>query len=378
MEQMQRELADQRALIDGQSARLAAQQAEIDRLRRQVALAEAPRPALAQAEPAAQPAATALPGSPVGQAPAPSPADLQRVADLAGVNVLSRAGRLVIEPSLEYSSSSSNRLVFRGVELIPGVQIGVIEASNADRNTLAATATARFGITDNLEIEARVPYLIRSDRVEAIQQRQDTLVQQAALGQQGLGDVELGLRYQLNHPIGPQPIFIGTLSVKTPTGKSPFDVPFDAFGVAQGLATGSGFWAIQPGVSFLLPSDPVVIFGGASYVYQLPRTIDRTVGSVLVGRVDPGDAVTANLGFGFALNQRFSFSLGYKHTYIFPTRSELNAEIVASSRVQVGVLELGMSYRLSERQTLNFNLGIGATRDAPDLTIGIRAPFSVN
>ena len=39
---------------------------------------------------------------------------------------------------------------------VTGVQIGVIEASDADRDTFATTFALRYGLTNRLEVEARV------------------------------------------------------------------------------------------------------------------------------------------------------------------------------------------------------------------------------
>ena len=91
-------------------------------------------------------------------------------------------------------------------------------------------------------------------------------------------------------------------------------------------------------MSFLLPSDPVVIYGGIGYLWNIERNIDRVVGDVFVGKVDPGDAINANVGFGFALNPRFSFSLG-------------------------------------QRQSLSLGFKFGVTEDAPDVGITMRIPF---
>lgn len=378
---MQDELAQQRALLQSQASRIEEQQREIDGLRRQLlgstALAElrgtgvgyGVQPAASSQNPAAAPT------TPVGAAPELPTVQAQVQAVPEGQGVLTPAGRLILEPSLEYTHASTNRLVFRGIELIPGIQIGLIEASDADRDTIAASASVRYGITDRLEAEVRVPYLIRSDRIEVVQQREGTIVREIELDEQNLGDVEFALRYQINRPVGQRPILVGSLRVKSDTGRSPFEVPFDEFGIATGLATGSGFWAVQPGINFLLPSDPAVIFGGLSYLYHIPRDINRTIGDVVVGRVDPGDAITANLGFGFALNPRFSFSLGYRHNYVFPTVSELGESIQRSNDLQVGSFAFGMSYRVTERQTVNVGFEFGVTEDAPDVGITIRTPF---
>ena len=379
---MQTELAAQRKQIEEQARHLTQQQEELDRLHQLVIVAEHSPESSSSPQPLQTPtkpdtSIAALPEDPVGGSPSLTRVE-QADAVLGGVGVLTRPGHFVLEPSLEYTSSSNNRLVFRGVELIPGIQVGLIEANNVARDTIVLAQTIRFGLTNDLEIEGRVPVLWRSDRTTMTQQRQDVTDQSTKLSQRGLGDIELGLRYQLNHPIGEKPILIGTFRVKSDTGRSPFAVPFDSSGVAQGLATGSGFWAVQPGLSFLLPSDPVVIFGGSSYLHQFSKNINRTVGTAMVGRVDPGDAIGANIGFGFALNPRFSFSLAYQHNYILPMRSEINDVLSRADGLQVGIFSLGMSYRLTERQSLNFGLEIGATRDAPDASLIVRLPFSTN
>ncbi len=392
-------LAEQRALIDQQNVMLAeqrqqivkmqgqliTQQAQIDRLS-SFALAEAPlemfrgtgmgQGVAGPALPGPGSDAVALPDAPVGEAPPPEEPPERRVAAVPeGQGVLTRAGNLIFEPSFEYTRSSTNRLVFRGIELIPGIQIGLIEATDADRDTLVGTASLRYGISDRLEAEVRIPYLYRNDRIEVVQQRDEGIVRSIALREDGIGDAEFSLRYQLNRPVGQKPIFVGSLRVKSDTGKGAFDIGYDEFGVATGLATGSGFWAVQPGLNFLMPSDPAVIYGGVAYLYHIPRDVNKLVGDVLIGRVDPGDAVSANVGFGFALNPRFSFSLGYRHNYIFPTRSEIGDTIQKSNYIHVGSLNFGMSYRLTERDVLNLGFEIGVTEDAPDVSITLRMPF---
>ncbi len=384
------ELAAQRAVIERQAARIEQQQSAIDALQARrldsagLQAARGTGLALQQAQPVPpvqpqrppSPSAEPPPSAPVGEAPNIPTIEKELEAVPQGQGVLTPPGRLVIEPSVEYTNSSNNRLVFRGIELIPGIQIGVIEASDADRNTFAPSVSLRYGLTDRLEFEFRAPYLIRSDRIEVVQQRDGTIVRQIDLSERSIGDVEFAARYQLNRPVGQKPIYVASLRVKSDTGRSPFEIPYDDFGIATGLATGSGFWAVQPGVNILLPSDPGVLFGGAAYLYHLPKNIDQEIGGVLVGRVDPGDAVTANIGFGFALNPRFSYSLGYRHAYIFPTTTELGQTTQRSNGLQVGSLSLGLSYRVTMRHTVNLSFDFGITEDAPDLGLTLRVPFS--
>ncbi len=396
LQAIQSELTEQRALIASQNAVIQAQNDKIARLQRystppySAAMAEMPEhlshmrgAGLLQS--AVAPAAVqigtnpdddlALPDGPVGEAP-PTNSNIEQKAEAVpeGQGVLTPKGRFVLDPSIEYTRSSTNRLVFRGIELIPGIQIGAIEASDADRDTIIATAALRYGLTNRLEIEARAPLLYRADRIQVIQQRDEQITREVDLEETGVGDVELSLRYQLNEPKPQKPIWVAGLRVKSDTGSSPFEIPFDEFGVATGLATGSGFWGVQPSLSFLLPSDPVVIYGGAGYLWNIERSIDAQIGDAFIGDVDPGDAINASVGFGFALNPRFSFSLGYRHNYIFATKTQFGETVQESDDIQVGSFNFGMSYRLSERQSLNLGFQFGATEDAPDVSVVARIP----
>jgi hypothetical protein len=390
--EQERLLADQRAALEDQKRQLqqlqAATQQALDRIASQQELmatrgaggqaVAAPRGpgegtqpiVVAQVTPATQGA----PIAPVGEAP---PEETQRVEVEAlpeGSGVLTPKGSWVWENSFDYTHGSSNRLVFRGIEIVTGIQIGVIEASDADRDAISGATAFRAGLSDRIEVEARIPYLYRSDRVTTLVQREETATRSLELEGKDLGDIELSLRYQLNAGRGGAPIYIANLRVKTPTGSSPFDIPRDEFGVAAELATGSGFWAVEPSVSFIYPTDPAVLFGSIGYLAHLADDIDRVIGDVPVGKVDPGDSISMAAGFGFALNPRFSFSLGYKHAYIMPTKSELGNTVQKSESLQVGAFTFGWSFRLSEQITLSNGYEVGTTSDSPDMRVVFRLP----
>ena len=332
--------------------------------------AGAPATTIAQVEPMKPD-----PQQPVGAAPPPK--KVEEVAALPEhVGVLTPKGRLVFTPSLDYVRSSSNRLVFRGVEIVPGIQLGVIEANDADRDSAVATVALRYGLTSRLEVEARIPYVYRHDRITTLAQRDETINRTTELDGQQIGDVEVSARYQLNEVRPGRPIFVANARIKPPTGLGPYDVGYDQFGVATSLATGSGFWAVEGGLTMLYPSDPAVIFASISYLHNLPRDIDKDIGGAHVGRVEPGGSISGSLGFGLALNPRFSVSFGYSHSYIFPTKTQIGTTIQESNSLQVGSLLMGWSYRLSDRMTLTNNFEFGVTSDAPDMRMVIAAPMS--
>ena len=64
--------------------------------------------------------------------------------------VLTPEGTLVVEPSLEFTHSTSNRFFAQGVEVVDSVFIGLLEVNEADRDTVTAGLNIRYGITDSL------------------------------------------------------------------------------------------------------------------------------------------------------------------------------------------------------------------------------------
>lgn len=383
---MRAELSAQRDLLQSQAKLIVDQQEQIRTLAQRVEsdnvltnqrAAGAPIGTTASVMVAQSAADVSPPTQTVGEAPPPEHDISPKITSVPeGQGVLTARGRTVLEPSFEYTRSSANRLVFRGFELIPGLQVGLIEASDADRDTVVGTIAGRHGLTNRLEIEARIPVLARQDRIQVVQQRNQGIVREIKLNGADIGDAEVGLRYQLNNAKGPdQPIYVANLRLKSDTGKGPFDIGYDEFGVATGLATGSGFWGLQGGISFLLPTDPAVLYGGMGYLWHIPRKVNKTVAGALIGKVDPGDAISGNLGFGFALNPRFSFSLGYSHSLILSSKTEIGGTNQRSKSLHVGSLALGTSYRISERQSVNFGFEFGMTSDAPDASITMRLPL---
>ena len=324
---------------------------------------------------------TTTPSGPVGEAPKQDqqPQVVQSLPE--GLAVLTPANHFILTPSIEYTQTTNDRLVFRGVVLVPGINLGEVEASTDSRNIASFVADLRYGITDRLEAEIRVPYTYSDDRATVLTQGPGgtsgssaaTATQSVYLQDSGIGDVEIGARYQINDGREDWPIFVANARVKTDTGMGPFDVRRDAAGVAEQVALGSGFWGIEGGFSMLKVTDPAVLFASVNYIYGLPKDINQTIGNVFVGRVDPGDSVNANLGFGFAINPDFSFSLGYEHSYVFPQYTMLGNTKQVSDSLQVGALTLGLAYRLGNNTSLNGNFEFGVTQNAPD----VRAVFSL-
>ncbi|GHC28978.1 transporter [Aidingimonas halophila] len=320
---------------------------------------------------------------PVGQAPdiEQEQPEIQAIPDIGGV--LTPKGRLVIEPELQYSHASVNRLTFRGVEILSTFLIGVFEAEDADRDTWTAAVTGRLGVTDRLELELKVPYVYRDDTLYATVPDVQGFSTDRGLSGNGLGDIEVAAHYQLNRGQDGWPYFIGNLRYKSTTGEGPFDIRRDSDGIEQELATGSGFHSLEPSLTMLFPSDPAVYFANIGYLYNMEDDIDESVGDVFVDEVDPGDAVRVSFGMAYSINERSSFTLGYKNDFIDKTTTRFTDDdgdsvSTRSTSLNIGSLLLGWSYQLSPDTSVNLGLELGVTDDAPDTLLTLRIPFGMN
>ena len=327
---------------------------------------------------------------PVGQAPEADtrPPEVAQIFDQPGV--LTPAQSFILEPSVQYGYYANDRVALVGYTVIPAILIGLIDVRQVKTTTTVATLTGRYGISKRLEVEAKVPYVYaHSDTVSReifTGSAQDNVFN--AQGK-GMGDIEATVRYQINQGAADKPFYIGWLRYKSRTGRDPFEVITDCVtrcvanatgtGLPLDLPTGSGFEAIQPGVTWLFPSDPVVFFGTLSYLHNFKRdNVSRTVlggQTEELGEIDAGDIIGLNLGMGLALNEKASISIGYDHNVV--DRTQQNGEdLPGSVRLNLGTLLLGGTYRYNDHVSLNVVVGAGLTRDTPDLSLTARIPIT--
>ena len=391
LEALQRQVNEQSARLESLRRSVQQEESRLNEVRRALGLEVlATQRARGGAPDAAAQAApnqdAAAPQQPVGQAPE-SEGRAPAVAQIfEQPGVLTPKGKGVLEPSLQFSYSSSDRVALVGYTVIPAILIGLVDVREVKRNTFNATLTGRYGITNRFEVEARIPYVYRSDTSvgRAFLQGDATAGSAFNASGQGIGDVEVTGRYQFNDGGVDKPYYVGSLRFKSRTGKDPFEVETLTTvqgltdGVQASLPTGSGFYGLQPAITMLYPSDPAVFFGTVSYLHNFSRsnvTRPTDTGPQDLGKVHPGDVIGFNFGMGLGLNEKSSFSIGYDHASVGRTKQNGVAS-PDSVRVQLGTLLLGYSYRLNSQRSLNVSLGAGLTRDTPDVTLTVRMPVT--
>lgn len=336
--------------------------------------------------------------TPVGRPPeqAERPPEIAQIFEQPGV--LTPKGRFILEPSLQLGYSSNDRVALVGYTVIPAILIGLIDVRQVKTSSLTASLAARYGVSRRLELELKAPFsYINTDTVSReifTGSAQDKVFN--ANGS-GMGDVELTTRLQLNRGGVDKPFYVLWLRYKSRTGRDLFEVVTDCVtrcvanatgtGLPLELPTGSGFAALQPGITWLYASDPVVFFGSLSYLHNFPReNVSRTVltgapegfpqtTTEFIGTVDAGDIIGLNFGMGLALNERAALSFGYDQNVVERTRQN-GEDVPGSVRVMLGTLVLGGSYRINDRASLNVALGVGVTRDTPDVSLAVRLPVT--
>jgi hypothetical protein len=322
-----------------------------------------------------------------------APDDFDRAPALAVLgdqgSVITRAGQLTVETQLEYARADRNRALFRGIEVVESVLVGVFDINESRQDVLTSAFMARYGVTNRLEVACACPSCSNNASVLAPVQGSTNndaaaTIDSSAKGS-GLGDVEVSLRYQLTGSRVGQPFLIGNLQVVAPTGSNPFDVPRDDRGRELRAATGAGFWGVSPSLTAILPTDPAVLFGTIGYTRNFGADVDTTIGDFRITYVKPGDSVSASAGIGLSLNDRTSLNLGYAHTWAFGTRTR---SIIADPGpgddgireqrlrdLQVGRLLFGVTYRVNDHSSINWSVEAGATDDATDLRTVLRVPL---
>lgn len=391
--ELKKALAEQRALLEDLRRQVAEERLASARGTGAAGAASGETAAQSQPQPGLPPPGGAQqPALAVGQPPQrdTKPPEVAPIFESPGV--LTGRGKLVLEPAFQFGYSSSNRVALVGYTIIPALLIGLIDVREVKRNTSTATLSGRYGLSNRTELELRLPYIYRSDSTVSREVFTGTAVERVFdVSGRAIGDVELSLRHQLNDGGADKPYYVAGLRFKTRTGRDPFDVVTDCVrrcigenatgtGLPMELPTGSGFYALQPSLTWLFPSDPAVLFGSVSYLHNFQRkNLSRLVldgEREPLGTVKPGAVLGVNFGVGLALNEKASISFGYDHSSIARTRQN-GVPAPGSVRTQLGTLLVGFSYRLSPKRTVNVSVGAGLTRDTPDVSVMLRVPTSM-
>ena len=288
--------------------------------------------------------------------------------------VLLKKHQLEVENTLSYIYYSANQVYLNSFAILDPVflTLGKFGIETNRRHIFVDSVSLRYGILDNLQFEINVPIMYRTERASKTGTNEEITRDKF-----GLGDISFALSYQPIKERGKIPALITSISYKTTTGKSPFKLSDPK----KDLPTGSGYNSIKIGLNILKTIDPVVVFGGIAYSYNQDVSVNKLIcgdtGCGYLEKVYPGDTLSVNLGFAYALSYNFSMNFQYLQDYTFTTKSKVNGNkfSVANSTLNSASFKVGTGWALSDRLSVNIGLSIGMTSDAPDYNLEIRIPY---
>lgn len=316
------------------------------------------------------------PSQPVGQAPKVQKRPPPVATLISTVGVLPPAGQFVVEPFVQYAHSSSSIAAVQGFVLAQVLAVGSINIQQYSNDTVVSGLTLRYGVTNRLEADIRVPFVWNQQNLNVTNLTPNSLQQGFNSSGSGLGDIEAAVHWQVNQGGDGWPYFVANLRAKSMTGSSPFSMPYNGAAIAAGIPgilaqqpTGTGFWAVEPSLTAIYPTDPAVLYGNIGYIWNIGHDVG--------GRyISPGNAIDVGFGMGISLNDRTSVSLGYDQEVVSaPTVG--GVQLPLTHTLEVGSFLVGWSYQATKRTNVNLNLAVGATRDAPDVELTLRVPYNI-
>ncbi|WP_200762611.1 transporter [Nitrosophilus alvini] len=298
--------------------------------------------------------------------------------------VLLKKGQKEFENAFSFSYSSAKQIYLESFAILDPVflTLGQFGIENIKRHTFSDTISFRYGLRDNIQAEIGVPILYRYDRYSKVGTGEGEGDSHSEAG--GIGDVSVSLSYQPIRETDTTPAMITNLSFKFKNGKSPFDI--DQY--SDDLPLGSGYYSVKAGINLVKTIDPVVVFGGISYSYNIEEDVNYVVldenGSIVSGlsKIDPGDTISINIGLGYAVSYNFSLGFQFVDDYTLSTEvwkydgsSTAQKVTVANSTLNSAQFKLTAGWAISDKKSINFGLGMGLTSDSPDYVFEVRFPI---
>jgi hypothetical protein len=297
--------------------------------------------------------------------------------------------RFTLDMGLIYSYYDRRALSLSGFLALDAIFLGTLNLDQTKSHTLTYDVIGRYGLTDRLSMDVDVPVIYRNTNfISGGAGGSASALSDATLHTTALGDVSMGLYYQLVRESSAWPDVVGSVRVRAPTGRKPFGIKLvpadphnDNLNIAQRLPTGNGVWAVTAGLSVLKTYDPVVLFANASYTYNIKRSVDdisSVQGQVTPADVKLGDTIGIGGGLALALNDRTSMSLAFNAAFSGSTEvtSGGATQTVVGSRANVATMTFGFNHVLGKGLSISTAVGVGLTPDAPNYTVALRFPYT--
>jgi len=280
------------------------------------------------------------------------PESIERTMQQKG-SVLLAKGRKIFEPGFTYAHFSTNRINIQGVTILDVFTIGPVSTEKIQRDMMIQTFGFKYGLTDNLQAEIRIPFRYEFDRISSSDQSSESTRSKG-----GLGDIDLSLARQIGWEDGWKPDLIASIGLKTITGEPIYN---------NTIGLGTGHWSLRGSLVAAKSSDPSVIFGSLSYNHSFERSFDN------YGAVQPGDTIGYSLGMALALSYKTALNFSFDQS--LTQKLKRGGEAVVGSFVNAANFKAGVNWALNDRASVDISTAFGLTADSPDFTVEVRVPI---
>lgn len=286
--------------------------------------------------------------------------------------ILLRRGTLQVEPSIDFTHFSANRVAINGFTIFEAIVIGTIRVDDLNRDIVTGAVTTRYGITDRIQLDLRVPGVYRKDS-EILGVGTPDIIERIISGF-GLGDLEVALSVQPLIGGGGVPDIIVRVQGRFPTGRHSFEIATEPVGAGGEVRlveppTGSGFYAAGATATLVWTIDPVVMFLGGGYTVNFPRNFGGGF-----GLIQPGNTVEFFAGLNLAINDRVAINFSFVDQITRSTSQ--NGVTQPGTSFNDARLTIGTSIGLSSKISLLASASIGLTEESPDFQVTVSLPMT--
>lgn len=270
--------------------------------------------------------------------------------------LLLQPGTFNYVPTLSYTHSSSDRIVIDGFTIEDILVVGDIVSRQVRRDLVVLTNTFRLGLKNDFQVDLQIP--VGREELQSFSSSGDEAEELTS----GLGDISLSLSYQALKSHSSWPDTLINLSWKSTTGEDPFSLTGD-----DELSLGTGFQSWGLSFTSVSVSDPVVFFSGLSWTKNISERKE-------IGRVDTGDSMGMHLGMVFALNLNTSLSFGFQLNK--SNKIKIDDQTIPGSDLLTSLFTVGVSRILTNKLSMDVQIGVGLSEDSPDVQVSLAFPYS--
>ena len=288
------------------------------------------------------------------------------------------AGKFQVSFTESYTHLQTNQLYIEGFGILPIVVVGNVDVQNVRRDIFTSVFGASYKLTNKLQVSLNVPWqysMATISTATGINGRKPASANNEGTSKSSsLGDVTVGMFYQLTRETLLLPSMSGGLDLKLRNGRDLFETPDPAAHVPAG----TGFYMLRGTLSVSKTSAPAVVYGSMGYAYNFSRhNIAYTPANqpaVLIGSYEPGAAFNVSAGVSLSLNYQLSLNWNLAEATQFA--SKVNGRVSPNSATNAITFRMGGIWRLNRTTSIDLSLTTGLTNDAGGTTIALRIPWS--